>query len=104
MSDALHVLAQGKASVSIVAGLSRLGRRTANVLRIADLADRQGWALAVLDLRVNTTTPTGRMMLTVLAAVAQLERDRTAERTSAALTAAKRRRATPRRSRQTTHG
>ncbi len=61
------------------------------MLRLADLAHEQGWALVILDLRIDTTTPTGRMMLTVLAAVAQLERDLTAERTTAALQAAKRR-------------
>ena len=91
MSQCLDVLANGQAAVLIVASLSRLGRRTADVLRLADLAHEQGWALVILDLRIDTTTPTGRMMLTVLAAVAQLERDLTAERTTAALQAAKRR-------------
>ena len=43
----------------------------------------------VLDLAFDTSTPTGEFALTMLAAVAQLERRQTSERTTAALAAAK---------------
>lgn len=37
--------------------------------------------LVLLDLQVDTSTPTGKMILTVMSAVAQLERDTINERT-----------------------
>lgn len=77
--------------VLVVAKLDRLGRSALDVLRIAAEADDDGWALVVLDLGLDTSTPVGRFTLTSLAAVAQLERDLVAQRTRDALAAAKRR-------------
>ena len=89
MVRALRDLDDGSAAVLIVASLSRLGRSTRDVLDLAASADANGWALAILDLNLDTATPTGRFTLTMLAAVAQLERDQTSERTTAALAAKK---------------
>ncbi len=89
MARALRDLDNGTAAVLIVASLSRLGRSTRDVLDLAARADADGWALAILDLNLDTATPTGRFTLTMLAAVAQLERDQTSERTAAALAAKK---------------
>ena len=89
MARALRGLNNGTAAVLIVASLSRLGRSTRDVLDLTARADANGWALAILDLNLDTATPTGRFTLTMLAAVAQLERDQTSERTTAALAAKK---------------
>lgn len=71
--------------VLVAAKLDRLGRSTRNVLELADRLDRNGIDLAILDLGVDTTTPAGRLVLTVLAALAEWERQVISERTKAAL-------------------
>ena len=75
----------------VVAKLDRLGRDTLDVLALAKLAQDERWRLVILDLGLDTATPVGRFSLTVLAAVAQLERDLIAERTRDALAALRRR-------------
>lgn len=62
--------------------LDRIARNTRDVLALVeDTLQPANKALVLLDLNVDTSTPTGRMILTVMAAVAQLERDVINERT-----------------------
>ena len=89
LAAALEALDSGRADVLIAADISRLGRRASDVLDLAGRAEERGWHFAVLDLGIDTTTPAGRFALTVMAAVAELERGQTAERTRHALAAAK---------------
>ena len=89
LGAALARLRAGEAQVLIVASLSRIGRRTLDVLELADQAQRESWGLVVLDLAMDTTTPTGRLALTVLAAVAELEREQLRQRTRDGLAAAR---------------
>jgi site-specific DNA recombinase len=66
----------------ISAKLDRLARNTRDVLALVeDVLQPQNKALVLLDLQVDTSSPTGRMILTVMAAVATLERDTINERT-----------------------
>jgi site-specific DNA recombinase len=66
----------------IAAKLDRLARNTRDVLALVeDTLQPNNKALILLDLQVDTSTPTGRMILTVMAAVATLERDVINERT-----------------------
>ena len=71
--------------VLVVPELSRLGRSVKNVLQVVEDLESRGIGLRILDLALDTTTPVGRMTVTVLAAVARLERDLISERTKAAL-------------------
>ena len=89
LGQALTMLAGGDAKALVAVSLSRLGRRTRDVLDIADQADAEGWRLVILDLALDTATPTGRLALTVLAAVAELEREQTRQRTRDGLAAAR---------------
>ena len=50
-------------------------------------AQRRGWAPVVLDLGVDTTTPAGEMVASVMMSVAQWERKIIAQRTREALAA-----------------
>lgn len=62
--------------------LDRIARNTRDVLALVeDTLQPKNKALVLLDLQVDTSTPTGRMILTVMAAVATLERDVINERT-----------------------
>ena len=48
-------------------------------------AERQGWALVVIDLGCDTSTASGRMVANLMATIGQWEREIIGERTSAAL-------------------
>ena len=73
-------LRAGRAGGLVVCKLDRLGRNTRDVLAIADEAQRDGWRLVILDLDLDTASPMGRLTLTVLAAVAEMERRTIGER------------------------
>ena len=85
LADALARLDAGEADVLVTASLSRLGRKVMDVLILAERAQNNGWGLVVLDLALDTTTPTGEFSLVMLAAVAQLERRLASQRTKDAL-------------------
>lgn len=71
-----------KADGLIALKLDRIARNTRDVLiLVEDILEPLNKALVLLDLNVDTSTPTGKMILTVMAAVAQLERDVIKERT-----------------------
>lgn len=69
----------------VVYSLSRLSRSTRDTLTIADELDAAGCDLVILRERVDTTTPSGRMVFRMLAAIAEFEREQLAERTSHAM-------------------
>jgi DNA invertase Pin-like site-specific DNA recombinase len=69
----------------IVPALSRLARSTRLALATIDRLDAAGAPLISCSEQIDTAGPCGRMITTMLAAVAQLERDMIAERTAAAL-------------------
>ena len=52
-------------------------------------AQRRGWAPVVLDLGVDTTTPAGELVASVMVSVAQWERRAIGQRTKEALAAKK---------------
>jgi len=80
LQEALSLLAQGEAAALLVSKMDRLSRSTRDTLHLCDLADKEGWRLVSLDLNLDTATPTGRLVLTMLAAVAEMERSRISER------------------------
>ncbi|RYZ77624.1 MAG: hypothetical protein EOP05_01170 [Proteobacteria bacterium] len=55
--------------------LSRLGRSTTHLLKLMDEMNSHGTKFDSLSERLETVTPAGRMIFTVLAAVSQLERE-----------------------------
>lgn len=75
----------------VVWRLDRLGRSMADTVRIVDSLARRGVGLRSLTEAVDTGTAAGRMVVAVLAGLAEMERDAIAERTAAGLAAARRR-------------
>jgi site-specific DNA recombinase len=75
----------GQVDAVIVLSLDRLGRKTRLVLDLVDELTRYGVALISCKESLDTATPQGQFVLTLFAALAQLERDLISERTAAAL-------------------
>lgn len=89
LAELLDRLDAGEADALVVARLDRLARSVGDFARIMERAERRGWALVVLDLGVDTSTPAGRMLASVVAATAAYERDLIRQRTREALAAKK---------------
>ncbi|MFF8800889.1 MULTISPECIES: recombinase family protein [unclassified Methylobacterium] len=64
----------------VVTKLDRLARSVVHLGKIIETLETKGVALRILDLGVDTTTPTGKLMLNVLGGVAQFEREMMLER------------------------
>lgn len=74
----------------MVTKLCRLARNTRHLLEIVELLDQKQVALKVLNLGIDTSTSTGRLMLTMIGAVAAFERELLLERQAEGIAAAKR--------------
>jgi site-specific DNA recombinase len=85
LTRALQHLEQGRAQGLIVLRLDRLSRSVMDTLRVADLFKRRDWQLVSVAENLETHTPSGRLFLTILAAMNEHERSLIADRTQAAL-------------------
>lgn len=72
-------------SAVVVLKVDRLARSTLDVLKLVEVFDRFQVGFASVQEQLDTRTPTGRMVLTILAAVAQAEREAISERTKSAI-------------------
>jgi len=64
----------------IVTKLDRLARSVAHLMEILGQLEAKGVALRILSMGMDTNTPTGKLMLTILGGVAQFEREVMLER------------------------
>jgi DNA invertase Pin-like site-specific DNA recombinase len=81
LAKALALLKQG--DVLLVTRLDRLARSTRDLLNILDTVSRAGAAFRSLaDAWADTTTPHGKLLVTVLAGIAEFERSLILARTS----------------------
>ncbi|HWL59753.1 MAG TPA: recombinase family protein [Microbacteriaceae bacterium] len=87
--EALAMLERGDAVALAVSKLDRLTRSVHDFSGLLSTASSQGWGLIMLDLGVDTTTPAGKLVANVVAAVAEWERDMIALRTREGLAAAR---------------
>ncbi len=72
-----------------VTKLCRLARNTKHLLDVVDYLDQKGVSLVVLNLGIDTKSPTGRLMLTMIGAVASFERQLLLERQAEGIAVAK---------------
>ncbi len=75
--------------VLVVTKLDRLGRSVANLIELVQKLGEMKVDLVVTQQGLDTTTPAGKLMFHVLAAVAEFERDLIVERTMDGLAAAR---------------
>lgn len=73
----------------VVESLSRLGRSTKDLIELVELLGQKQVQLVSLKESIDTSTPTGKLLFTLMSAMAQFERDVIAERTQEGLKAAR---------------
>lgn len=82
LNQLLNDVKAGKVQMVIIAALDRLGRSTRIILDVVEAITHGGAQLISCRESLDTTTPTGQFMLTIFAALAQLERDQIVKRTT----------------------
>ena len=80
LRDALERLDRGDAEALFVTRIDRLARSTQDFLTIIDRASANGWRIVMLDLNLDTSSYQGRFVVTVMSALAEMERAIIAER------------------------
>jgi DNA invertase Pin-like site-specific DNA recombinase len=73
----------------IVTKLDRVARSTKHLLEIVDNLHKKGVTFKVLNIDLDTSTPTGKLMLTMLGAIATFEREMMLERQAEGIAIAK---------------
>lgn len=95
LARALSMLDAGEAEALVVSKLDRLSRSVVDFGQILQRATRprgrkaKPWGLVALDVGIDMTQPTGRLVAHILIAVAEWEGDIISERTKAGLAQAK---------------
>lgn len=72
-----------------VTKLDRLARNTRHLLEVSEYLQKKGVALNILNIGINTATPTGKLMLTMIGAIATFEREMMLERQAEGIALAK---------------
>ena len=78
LSEALEFIREGDALV--VTKLDRLARSVAHLMELLEMIEANGASLRILSMGIDTSTATGKLMLTMLGGVAEFERSIMLER------------------------
>ncbi len=78
LADALDFIREG--DTLVVTRLDRLARSVPHLLEILDALNQKGASLRILGMGIDTATPTGKLMLTILGGIAEFEREIMLER------------------------
>lgn len=73
----------------VIESLSRLGRSTKDLIELTEIFHSKGVNLVSLKEAIDTNTSTGKLLFTLMSAIAQFERDVIADRTREGLNAAR---------------
>jgi DNA invertase Pin-like site-specific DNA recombinase len=80
LTSALKRLDSGEAAALFVTRIDRLARSTKDFLSIIDRANANKWRLVMLDLNLDTASYQGRFVVTIMSALAEMERGIISER------------------------
>jgi DNA invertase Pin-like site-specific DNA recombinase len=72
LTEVLDFIRDG--DVLVVTKLDRLARSVQHLLEVLDTLTKKGASLRILGLGIDTATPTGKLMLTILGSIAEFER------------------------------
>jgi DNA invertase Pin-like site-specific DNA recombinase len=87
LEDALDFIRSG--DTLVVTKLDRLARSVADLCVLVARIEAKGASLRILDMQLDTSTPTGRLMLNMIGSIAQFERELMLERQRDGIAAAK---------------
>lgn len=87
LTELLNYIREGDSVV--VTKLDRIARSTKHLLEIVELLQDKGVEFKVLNINLDTSTPTGKLMLTMLGAIATFEREMMLERQAEGIAKAK---------------
>lgn len=87
LQRALLHLESGGADGLAIAALDRLTRSVVDLMNVTKRINDAGWQLLCAREHIDTTSPTGRLVLTILGVIAEWEREQCSHRTKAALAA-----------------
>ncbi len=73
----------------VVTRLDRLARNTKHLLEIVERLEEEGASLSILNINLDTSTATGKLMLTLLGGIAEFERELMLERQAEGIAKAK---------------
>ena len=91
LARALQAVAVQESDILVVSKLDRLTRSMLDFAQIMEQARNEGWALVVIDLAVDMTTPNGALIAGIMSVLAEWERQIISERTKSALAVARKR-------------
>ena len=63
-----------KGDTLVVTRMDRLGRNTKQLLELTEELEKRGIHLVILNLGIDTRTPSGKFILTVMSAFSELDR------------------------------
>ena len=87
LENALDYIREG--DILVVKRLDRLARSVADTVKIQERLEAKKAGLKILDMDIDTTTPSGRLQFNLFAAIAQFEREVMLERQKVGIAKAK---------------
>lgn len=79
-----------KGDTLVVTRMDRLGRNTKQLLELTEELEKRGIHLVILNLGIDTRTPSGKFILTVMSAFSELDRTMIKEKQQAGIAVTKR--------------
>lgn len=89
LENALDYIREGNGDILVVKKLDRLARSVADTVKIQERLEAKKAGLKILDMDIDTSTPSGRLQFNLFAAIAQFERDVMLERQKVGIARAK---------------